>query len=154
MKLSLIQWENEPNEFLGLSPSFKRLVMDKITNGILSGVWFEKVKAECLEIMVCTYNGDFEVKQNSKTDRGKYFSFHFWFPYYPIVESPNYQYAFLDYLFQGLETIFSRYQVPKELVGQVKEDIKQELASEPEKYQYVKPAHVDMLDKILEEMGI
>ncbi len=39
MKVALTQFYNEPKEFLGLSPSFKRLVMDRINTEILSGIW-------------------------------------------------------------------------------------------------------------------
>lgn len=152
MKIALTQFYNEPREFLGLSTAFKGLVIDKIDTEVLSSNCFANIKAQYLEIWVYTYNGDFEVKQLSKMDRGKYFSFQFWFPYHTIMENENYIDAFLDYLFEGLNTVLLRYEVPKELLCKVNQSIKDELANYPEKYKYVRPAHLAMLDKILEEV--
>jgi hypothetical protein len=149
MELSITSFLNTPTEVYRIEPSLHELIRQTIDNQILNQAYFAKVKAKQLEVLICTHRGDFEVKKCSKTDRGKYFTFQFWIPYPQLMAAPNSVLAFVDFFFEALHHVFEPYQVPAQLIENTKNEVREEIMADPQKYEYVPSDHDLILEKVV-----
>lgn len=137
MKVNLFAFHNEPNEFLFLSVPFLEMLSTEIDRILLSSENLNRVKAQNLEILICTYRGNFEVKPISKTNRGKYWSFQMWLPYQELQPSNKEQLlVFTHFLCQTLDYIFKKYNMTEKIWTDFQPFILRTLAENPDKYTF------------------
>lgn len=89
MQISISGIFNTPKYQFDLSPTFLEMLINQISENILTKYTLKNVKAKELEIYICTDGTDAEssVKKISKNDNGKYLTFHFWIAYPKVVRS-------------------------------------------------------------------
>jgi hypothetical protein len=89
MQISISGIFNTPKYQFDLSATFLAMLINQISENILSKYTLKKVRAKELEIYLCTDGTDSEssVKKISKNDNGKYLTFHFWIAYPKVVRS-------------------------------------------------------------------
>lgn len=89
MQISISAIFNAPKYQFDLSLTFLEMLINQISENILTKYTLKKVRAKELEIYLCTDGTDAEssVKKISKSDKGKYLTFHFWITYPKVVRS-------------------------------------------------------------------
>ena len=130
MKASITQFFTLPDYKLPISTELKSLLRMQIDEHILAKYSFAQVKAKILEIWIDTAPDidTLKITKMSKTDKGKYLSFTFLFPYDILMKDPTLWLSpFIDLLFNGLSQIFAPYNIPQMEIDNLKEAIKQEV---------------------------
>lgn len=77
-----------------------------------------------------------EVKGPSFNKKSGFINYGLWLPYEPIVKSENYLRTFIEYLFDSLIILFSKYSVKEEDIKKIQKIAEKEILNNP-KYQYV-----------------
>lgn len=148
MKLSLIQMSNVPGEMLRLSDTYRNLIFEKIETNILNQAAFEMLKFDVLELLICTHDGEFVVKETKPKKRGKYWTFEIWLPYSVVMALPEfYLIIFTAFLFEALMIILKAEN--KVLLRKIQAEIVANLKEDASKFIYQMSADEMIVDQIV-----
>lgn len=146
MEISLTASYTVPPYRFDLSIDFLRLLSQKIKENILQKYPLPKVKSEELEIYICTDGTDepSAIRKISKTDRGKYLTFHFWISYPKVVNRITEMLfvdmnldAFVKEFMFCLQEALKNYGISENVFLETENSILEKLNTDIEKYQFV-----------------
>jgi hypothetical protein len=135
-QISLSGMFTVPRKNFDLSIPFLNLLADSVESKILSHSILAKIKAEELEIYICTdgESPESQAEKISKTDRGKYLTYHFWISYPKVVRKVDESLrvdmdlaAFTHEFFLCLHEALRPYALPENLLEQTEKEILEEL---------------------------
>ena len=138
MEISITGSYTVPNFNFDLEIAYLNLLGDKIEQNLLQKFPLPKVKAEELEIYICTDGKSAEsyVQKISKTDRGKFLTFYFWLPYPKIVKQINENMSvemdlvvFTNEFFTCLKQVLTNYHISEKPIAQTQQEILDEITA-------------------------
>jgi hypothetical protein len=140
MQIRISGYYTEVNYHFDLSNRFMALLRQSIQSIILEKKPLS-VKAKELEIYICTnaQNQDHTVEKISKTDKGKYLTFHFWIPYGKVVKGISEKFAvemdldaFVNEFFECLKMALLPYGISEKPFEECKNTVLTEIKDKKE----------------------
>jgi hypothetical protein len=146
MQMSISGLFTVPRKNFDLEGNYLQMMSQKIKEHILIPYPLPKVKAEKLEIYICTdgQSKESSIRKISKTDRGKSLTYHFWIAYPKVVSQVTDKLlvdmnleAFTHEFFTCMETALQPHGISEIIVNQAKTEVLKELRANLSAYTFV-----------------
>ncbi len=145
MKITISGMFTTPQKKFDLSSPYLNLLKDETTKNILQRYPFNNVKAEELEIYICTdgSNAKSSIQQIRNKNPNEYLTFHFWISYPKVVKQVTEKLfvdmdleAFTNEFFVCLKEVLTLHQIPVDTFELAQNSVLETLQSNSKKYTY------------------
>lgn len=145
MEITISGMFTKPQKKFDLSSAYLNLLKEEITKNILQKHTLNNVKAQELEIYICTDGTDSEssIQQITNKNTDEYLTFHFWISYPKAVKQIT-EMLFVEMdlqvftieFFSCLKEALKPYQIPVEVFELAQNSVLEILENDSEKYVY------------------